>query len=242
MIPILERPQLLKEYADASTLLAFDFDGTLAPIVDDPSQARMRAQTREHLALIAQRHPCIVITGRARADALPLLEGLNLAEVIGNHGLETADIDPRRYTARVRGWHQTLMQSLRLEPGVWMENKHYSLAVHYRQAPDPEAAVNAIRVACAPLVGLRRVEGKCVVNLLPAEAAHKGAALLTVRARLATQRMVFIGDDETDEDVFALANADRMLGIRVGYSATSQAAYYLNAQDEMDRLLEHFLR
>ena len=240
MIPILDRPDLLKEFAGADTLLAFDFDGTLAPIVDEPAQACMRPQTRDRLAQITKRHSCIVITGRARADILPLLTGLNLVEVIGNHGLETSGIEPLRYTSRVRGWHEALVEALRAEPGVRIENKRYSLTVHFRQALDPPRALHAIHVACASLAGLRQIEGKCVVNLIPAEAAHKGAALLAAHARLATRRVVYIGDDETDEDVFALPAGNRILGIRVGYSDTSQAPYYLKSQDEMDSLLEYF--
>ena len=60
---------VLRQFACSRVLLAFDYDGTLAPIVSDPKQAAMRATTRALLSEIAKRYPCVVISGRARADA-----------------------------------------------------------------------------------------------------------------------------------------------------------------------------
>ncbi|MEK6806019.1 MAG: trehalose-phosphatase [Pseudomonadota bacterium] len=238
MNPILDHPGVLRAFAGPQTLFAFDYDGTLAPIVDDPAQARMRDTTRLLLTRLAQRSPCIVITGRSRQDVRPLLEGVPLIEIVGNHGLEAAGLEPLRYAARVQSWQARLQPQLQAQTGVRIENKKFSLSVHYRQSADAEAAREAILAACAPLEGLRRVGGKCVVNLLPVEAAHKGAALLAAHARLGTRRVIFVGDDETDEDVFTLVLNDALLGIRVGLSTDSQARYGLRSQNEMEALLE----
>lgn len=238
MTPILDHPEVLQAFTGPQTLLAFDYDGTLAPIVDDPAQAQMRATTRQALTRLARRQPCIVISGRSRLDVQPLLEGVPLIEIIGNHGLEAAGLDPSRYVARVQDWQWQLQSALQACSGVRIENKKYSLSVHYRQAPDADAAHASILAACASLEGLRRLGGKCVVNLLPVEGAHKGAALLAAHTRLGTQRVIYVGDDDTDEDVFGLPLDSSLLGIRVGLSARSHARYCLHSQAEMDRLLE----
>jgi trehalose 6-phosphate phosphatase len=75
------------------------------------------------------------------------------------------------------------------------------------------------------------------VNLLPITAPHKGIALERERERLRCDTAIFVGDDKTDEDVFALDQPGRLLGIRVGRSRTSAAAYYIPSQRSIDDLL-----
>src|SRR5438552_7319724 len=93
---------ILRRLAQERTLCAFDFDGTLSPIVEHPSVAGMRAKTRNLLARLAALHPCVIVSGRARADLLGKLSGVSVARVIGNHGAETevAGRTPRRRVAR----------------------------------------------------------------------------------------------------------------------------------------------
>ena len=78
----------LEEFTHSNVLLAFDFDGTLAPIVQDPARARMRPQTRRLLGAVARRYPCVVISGRARHDVLKRVGSVPVWQVSGNHGLE----------------------------------------------------------------------------------------------------------------------------------------------------------
>jgi trehalose 6-phosphate phosphatase len=94
-----------------------------------------------------------------------------------------------------------------------------------------------VLAVAADLHGTRIVEGKMVVNILPADAPDKGSALLTLRKRLHCQSAIYVGDDDNDEDVFALAQRERLLGIHVGRSPRSQAAYFLPSQADVDRLL-----
>jgi trehalose 6-phosphate phosphatase len=89
----------------------------------------------------------------------------------------------------------------------------------------------------AELRGIRIVEGKMVVNIVPTGAPNKGTALIALRKRLRCQSAIYVGDDDTDEDVFALASQERLLGIRVGRSRRSRAAYFLTSQAAIDRLL-----
>ena len=79
---------VIERLAASKTLLAFDFDGTLSPIVSDRDAAGMRAQTRAHFAALCRLYPTAVISGRARRDAQSRVHGLRVKYVVGNHGLE----------------------------------------------------------------------------------------------------------------------------------------------------------
>ena len=175
---------VLRQFAWSSVLLAFDFDGTLAPIVPDPDQAAMRATTRALLEEVAARYPCVVISGRARADAKRRLQGVGAVEVIGNHGIEPWQVSQRSLRA-VRQWQPTLARRLARLRGVRIENKVYSVAVHYRQSREKKKARLAIQRTASALGEVRLIRGKQVVNLLPHDAPHKGIALEKARVRFA---------------------------------------------------------
>ncbi|HET9887360.1 MAG TPA: trehalose-phosphatase, partial [bacterium] len=206
----------LAQYAQTNVLLAFDYDGTLAPIVRDPAKAHMRARTKRALGRVALRYPTVVISGRARSDVAARLHAIPLVEILGNHGLEPSP-DMARYAAAVRKWMPVLRHDLRGADGVTIENKKYSIAIHYRQAPlrrDAEREIHrSIDALCEDC---RVVGGKCVLNLLPAGAPHKGEALERLRREQHAETVIFAGDDVTDEDVFGLERPGKLLGIRIG--------------------------
>jgi trehalose 6-phosphate phosphatase len=228
----------LRRWASADALLAFDYDGTLAPIVHEPMRAWMRARTRRLLRRLTRLCPCVVISGRARADVLRRVRGLGVREVIGNHGIEA---DGAAALPEVRRWIPLLEQRLGRLQGVTIEDKGLSLAVHYRRSRAKRAARARILAAAAGLGDVRLVAGKQVLDVLPPGAPDKGLALERVRARLGCETAVYVGDDETDEDVFALARSRRLLGIRVGPRRGSAAAYYIRTQAEIDLLLDRLL-
>lgn len=232
----------LQRIARRNTLLAFDYDGTLAPIVADPSAAYMRDETRERLLQLARICPVAVITGRSRQDVMRLLSGVPLIEIIGNHGFECDGARPEQYVRRVREWRERLQAELDALPGVHVEDKRYSLAVHFRASPEPAHARSRIDAAAALLEDARLVGGKSVLNIVPQEAPHKGSALLRLQARLNSPQVLYLGDDDTDEDVFQLEKSDALIGVRVGASPHSAADYYLDDQQEVDRFLEVLLR
>jgi trehalose 6-phosphate phosphatase len=232
--------RLLAEVAASRMLVALDFDGTLAPIVADPARAALRPSTRRLLRQVARAYPCVVISGRARADVQRRVRGLGAAEVIGNHGLEPGHA-PAPVRPDVRRWAARLEQNLGRLPGVTVEDKGLSLAVHYRRAPEKRAARARILAAARALGAVRLVGGKEVVNVLPRGAPHKGQALERVQARLGCETAVYVGDDETDEDVFALGRPGRLFGIRVGRRRGSAAAGYIRTRAEIDALLRQLL-
>lgn len=231
---------VLQQFAWSSVLLAFDYDGTLAPIVTDPKQALMRPSTRDLLDQLTQRYPCVVISGRAQADARERLQGVKVSSVIGNHGLEPWE-GSQRFVEEVRGWLPALTQLAKALPGVRVEDKSFSVAVHYRRSRTKKKARRAILKAAVGLGPVRIIGGKAVVNILPFDAPHKGMALERERARLNCDTAIYVGDDETDEDVFTLDQPGRLLTIRVGSSAKSLATYCLLNQGEIDELLKVLL-
>lgn len=231
---------MLRQFAWSKVLLAFDYDGTLAPIVDDPASARMRPRTRTLLRDVARRYRCAVISGRRQKDIRDRLAGLGVADVIGNHG-----IDPTSYTGpligEVRGWIANLERQLAGLRGVVIEDKVMSVAIHYRHSREKRRAVAEIQRAALALGNTRIIRGKLVFNLLPEGAPHKGMALQAARDRFRCDTAIYVGDDQADEDVFTLDEPGRLLGVRVGESAKSHADYFIRDQEEIDELLQILL-
>ena len=108
---------LLETFAWSNVLLAFDFDGTLAPLVDAPARATMRASTKRMLKRASELYPCVVITGRARADGLERLRDIEICRVVGNHGAEPC-ADAAAMRRRVQQWLPVLQARLSGRQGV----------------------------------------------------------------------------------------------------------------------------
>lgn len=227
---------VLQQFAWSHVLVGLDFDGTLAPIAVDLRKASMRSATRRALIRMAGRYPTVVVSGRAQRDVARRLKGSPLRAVAGNHGLEPWD-DAERFEKVVAGWLPSLRRSLAGRRGVLIENKRYSIAIHYRRSRRKRDDRLAIQRAIARLGPVRVIGGKQVVNVLPDGAPHKGLALERLRTRLGCDTAIFVGDDQTDEDVFGLDEPGRLLTIRVGRSQNSSADYFIRNQGETDRLL-----
>jgi trehalose 6-phosphate phosphatase len=228
---------LLAQLACSRVLLAFDFDGTLAPIVAARDRADMRARTRKLLQEVCELYPCAVISGRSRKDVGARVRDARVKYVIGNHGLE-----PGRNIASfervVTAAALALERELAGLRGVEIENKRYSLAVHYRKSRTKRKARAAIEAAVRDLdQPMRMIAGKLLVNVVPEGAPHKGDALDALRAREGADTALYVGDDITDEDVFELDQPGQLLSIRIGRARNSAAAYFLHDQREIDALL-----
>jgi trehalose 6-phosphate phosphatase len=232
-----QNAEVLTRFAWSNVLVGLDFDGTLAPIVDRPEAAALRASTRALLTDLTAKYPVVVISGRARADVAARIDGTGVHAVVGNHGLEPG-ADTERCRRTVESWLPALHVALDPHRGIEIEDKRFSIAIHYRRAPSRRAALADIRAAIAGLDGRRRATGgKLVVNLIPEPAPHKGIALVSLRDQFGADTAVYVGDDVTDEDVFALDDPGRLLGIRVGRLADSHAAWFVESQRAVDRLL-----
>jgi trehalose 6-phosphate phosphatase len=229
--------ELLAQLAASRVLLAFDFDGTLAPIVSARERAGMRPRTHQLLQRVCELYPCAVISGRSREDVLERVADARVKYAVGNHGLEPGR-DIRSFERAARAVRPELETALAAWPGVEIEDKRYSFAVHYRKSRQKQKARAAIESAVRKLSQpMRIIRGKLVVNVVPEGAPHKGDALSALRTREGADTALYVGDDYTDEDVFELDQPGRLLSIRVGQTRRSAAAYYLRDQREIDSLL-----
>ena len=176
--------------------LVFDVDGTLAPIVDDPTSSRVPEATRVELRRLADRYALVAcVSGRPSAVAREIV-GVPELEYVGEHGLE---LDPaaKRWAARIHSFAAGIDRPV--------ESKPLSVAFHYRTDPDPDAARVALEpVAAAALEqGFRTRWGRMVLEVLPPVAASKGTAVRTLLERHRLRRALYAGDDTTDLDAFA---------------------------------------
>jgi trehalose 6-phosphate phosphatase len=238
VIPLLSREgtEALERIATARALLAFDYDGTLAPYTDDRDAANMRPETRALLQTAAILYPCAVVSGRVRGDVAQRFEGIPLVAVIGNHGAE-AGFGPldKALKAQVDAWHARLAPGVANVPGVEIENKGYSLALHHRRAPSWDEARRRIRELVGGLGGALVIEGNAAVNVLPEGAPTKAEALRELCRRFLLDVVVYVGDDRSDEDAFGSEVVT--VPIRVGPDEASRARYSLVDQAELDELL-----
>jgi trehalose 6-phosphate phosphatase len=230
---------IVTRLAEERTLCAFDFDGTLSPIVEHPDRAVMRARTRKLLVRLAALYPCIIISGRSRRDLLGKLADVKVARVIGNHGAETGMV-PSGSRRQIEEWMASLALALGIVPGLWVEDKGHSLAVHYRQCVQKAETRRQILAAASKLKQVRVFGGKQVVNLVVDRAPHKGEALAAERDRLRCDWVLYVGDDENDEDAFAVEG--NIVPVRIGRKQRSHARYYLRTQTEIDQLLDVMVR
>jgi trehalose 6-phosphate phosphatase len=229
-------------------LCVFDFDGTLSPIVPEPDCALLPGEVRERLMALALLAPVAILTGRSLADIRHRL-GFEPHYLIGNHGLEGLpgwEGRSAEYASACAGWRDALFLALRdrkrFDPGIRIEDKRYSLSVHYRMAKSPKEAETRLAALFAKLSPPPRVvDGKFVFSLMPGETANKGSALQELMQQCGASSAIYVGDDVTDEDVFRLRRPD-ILTLRIEPHPASAAEFHLPAMPDIMRLLDELVR
>ena len=215
-----------------------DFDGTLAPIVDDPTTAQLEKSTRKLLTALATRPDIlmVIVSGRALSD-LQTRIGIEGIVYAGNHGLEISGkgmrfVEP--FAAARQGLLSQISDSLRANlsgiAGARVENKGLTATVHYRQAtpnavPDIERIV---RTVVAPDVSAFLLHpGRMVLEVIPRGDWHKGAAVCWIHSRLSSSGAVLIyaGDDRTDETAFRQLTGE--ITVFVGSPGNTAARYHV---------------
>jgi trehalose-phosphatase len=121
-------------------------------------------------------------------------------------------------------------------PGSLVEHKHHSVVFHYRVAVDPEPALDDLRRLAADSVGLTLIDGKKMLEITDSS-TNKGKAISTLRLSLAAARVLFIGDDVTDETVFAALGPEDTT-VHVGAGPTLARATLPDPQAVSDFLEE----
>lgn len=226
-------------------LLAFDFDGTLAPIVPRPDDARLPLAVVRRLIELSSRFEIAIVTGRSLAD-VKLRLAFEPRHLVGSHGAEdpAGGIDSSVWSQSLEPVRAVLHAARpQLEAcGVTMEDKGQSIALHYRRAPDEAVAQAAIDAALRGFdQELTIGRGKCVVNLVPHGAPDKGDALRAVAERIGADAGLYVGDDENDEPAFAKLPAP-WVTVRVGPAhADTHAIFSLDGPSQMPILLQYLI-
>jgi trehalose 6-phosphate phosphatase len=226
-------------------LLAFDFDGTLAPIVPRPDDARLPLPVVRHLIELSNHFELAIVTGRSLADVKPRL-AFEPHHLVGNHGAEDpgTGIDSNVWSQSLDAVRAVLRAARpQLEAcGVTTEDKGQSIALHYRCAPDGAVAQAAIDAALRGFdQELNIGRGKYVVNLMPHGAPDKGDALRAVALRIGADAGLYVGDDENDEPAFAKLDAS-WVTVRVGPThADTRASFCLDGPSQMPILLQYLI-
>jgi trehalose 6-phosphate phosphatase len=231
----------LRAAAAGGALLAFDFDGTLAPFNGDPFTTRMRDATSELLRSLAHCAPVAVITGRSVADVTPRLEAIPVLAIIGNHGAEPSP-QAERAANEVAEWAPLLVHALRRFPGVVIENKRLSVSVHYRDAVSHRRVRNRVAEVVARITTpVMAIDGTLLVNVIPAGLPNKGDAVSALLHQHNLPHAVFVGDELTDEDAFITVASGNGLAVRVGRSSRTAAIYHVETQADVDAMLAELL-
>ncbi|MFC3998491.1 trehalose-phosphatase [Nocardiopsis sediminis] len=213
---IVERP--------SGALLAFDFDGTLAPIVPDPRDARALPGVTDELAALSSLVGTVaVITGRPAAAAVEYggLDRIGGVVVLGHYGRERWEDGeitapgPLPGIDLVRSELPGLLDRAGAPEGTWIEDKEHAVAVHTRRTPAPDTVLAALR---APLAGLAEraglvVEpGRMVIELRP-PGMDKGAALTALADDRGAAAVLYAGDDLGDLAAFDAVASLRERGV-----------------------------
>ena len=244
--------------ADTAFVLLLDFDGTLAEFNPDPAAPELTPE-RWDAAQPISRAPGVslgIVSGRRLDDLRARTRLPDHVYHAGLHGLEI-EIDGARTThpdlpaaeARVEGLAACLSRFLDEFPGVIIEDKGASVAVHTRPLPYEmyDRVFARADVLAVPWIAeghVRRLEGNAVVEYLPNISGHKGEAtrwiLASVEEKFARRAWVaYIGDDITDEDAFRAIDCG--IGVLVGLRPTS-ATHKLDGIADVDRFLRWLRR
>lgn len=235
---------------DASPLIVLlDLDGTIAPIAPTPALAQVPTSTRfllDRLALLP-RVVIALVSGRGAEDA-QRIAGVDGAWVVGNHGYELMDphgavtVRPEAavYESAMAEAERQL-STLDFMEGALVENKRWTISVHYRNVKSDVTALETRARRVAADLGLRVTEGKKVIEFRPPIAVDKGTASLEFVQRhglLPDGAALYAGDDRTDEDAFcALRPTKRAVTIQVGGSPATSAELQVASPAQLHEIL-----
>ena len=224
-------------------LLGLDFDGTLAPIAEDPDVPSLSESMRQSLEALAHRDEVrvVVVSGRELAD---LTERVGIPDVAcaGNHGLEVSCDGERRVPeavrqrqSAVRTVRQRVSQKLSDIPGSHLEDKGVTFTVHVRKTPPK--CVDDVRAVLREIVAgqpeVKVTEGKQVFEVRPSVNHDKGTAMQRFLEETPDDWLtLYLGDDTTDEDAFEAIQPEGV-GIYVGADTATAADYRVATQEDV---------
>ncbi len=249
-------PALHKRIRSAKNkLLILDFDGTLTKIAKTPHEVVLEKKTKEALTNLSQSpfYKLAIVSGRSLENLMSFFHIRN-AIYVGNHGLELKG-DKLSLPLKARKakkleslvWllGQKLEENFSKVPGALIEDKNYTLSLHYRNISrellpffKQEVAFFRKKYSHWPLLWKK---GKKVWEIRPGVQWGKGDAALYLANKFPDSLPIVIGDDVTDEDMFKTLKR-RAITIRVGHSKKSTAGYYLKSSRDVRTFLGELCR
>ncbi len=239
--------------------LFLDCDGTLTPIVDTPDKAVILPKTKRLLGALSRKKGCrvAIISGRELGDIKKKF-GLKGIIYSGNHGFQIQG--PKiRYELAVSAGYKKILRLIQAQledkltgiKGVFVENKKFSLVLHFRLADRQRVPlIKTVFHECVIFYLIRNKikirPGKEILEVMPPGRWDKGkiVAWLLARQEVLSKNgpilPVYIGDDATDEDAFKTLRANGFT-VFVGQPGPSQAKYYVKNVQEVHKLLKYIL-
>jgi trehalose 6-phosphate phosphatase len=242
-------PEIRARVRSARRLAIFlDFDGTLVMLRRRPGDVRVPRQTLRILTRLAAHRKTLVaiVSGRRLRDIQALMPVAGL-RYFGLHGAEReesrAALSKRTRRALARAKREARAE-LGVLPGIWLEDKVLSLAVHYRGATPAfiREAETALRHLLAPLCNsLTLINGEKVWEILPLEISGKGPTVRALLDGFASRTLaIYIGDDDSDESAFAALPGQ--ITVQVGKKRRTHAQFHLAGPLQVVRLLTRLER
>lgn len=219
-------------------LVASDFDGVLAPIVNDPDAATAIPRSVDALRRLARMEGTVVavISGRRRRDLVDRFGDEFI--LVGEHGADTG-AGNTSLSETLREARELVEAAHAKAPGSRTEHKDTSVVFHYREVQDPYPTLTDLRTKARQLEGIEVMEGKAIVELT-ASGRDKGDAVHDLAIGHGADATIFIGDDVTDERAFARLGPDD-LGVKVG-PGTTAATHRIDDPEAVADLLEELAR
>jgi trehalose-phosphatase len=254
-------PHASRLRAASHILFLSDYDGTLAPIVSRPEEAILSTTVRDKLCALTQKPGFSVgiISGRPLSE-VKTLTGIDDIYYAGNHGLEIEGpgfefIHPVAEATKAELKRLARQFSLKLRDiaGSFMENKGFSLSIHYRlvKAGEEKRVEETVHYVISPLLRdgkIKLTSGKKVWEIRPPIDWDKGKASEMIRQDLkkingsGQMLTIYLGDDTTDEDAFRVIHREDGLSVFIGgENSSSKASYFLNSTSEVEDFLSRLL-
>ncbi|MDF9797468.1 trehalose 6-phosphate phosphatase [Catalinimonas alkaloidigena] len=245
---------IMNKKGERPFLFFFDFDGTLAPIVDKPEKAALTDENRVLLQKLADTYKVAIVSGRDRLD---IENKVNLANLYyaGSHGFDIAGPDDLNHQypeadeilPELESVSNSLKELFKDEEFVKIEKKKFAIAVHHRGASS--ALVNEVEDKVKEKISqsenLKWDKGKSIIEIKPAVNWNKGKAVLWIMDELDMSAEkclpIYLGDDTTDEDAFKEL---RDIGVSVmieDHEQKTHAQYGLNDQKQVAEFIKQIL-